>query len=433
MTNRLPVLFEYESIVASLTRRQAELLNASGVVSVAPAGAGEWTVTATSKVGTLVIDGVELLIRPKIRPDNLFLLLEVGLPERAWRAEAFDYATTSDLLPSVIALFARTVETTLGRGLLHSYRTQRDDLVALRGRLDLRGQFARAGVATPVACQFDEFTADNAENRYLRAAVRLAARVPTVHAVDRRRLMQHLVALEEVADAPVRPDDLDRMVINRLNEHYRPALRLARLLLENVTLVDQRGRSSASSFVVDMNDLFQRFVTERLRRALRDVMDIEAEPPVHLADGNAVRMEPDLVFTCGRIRVLVGDVKYKVLRDARARSADYYQLLAYTTALDLPDGVLIYCLADGGRPERSVRVKHAGKVLHTYAVDLSGAPSEVAGEIDALAEWIIRRWTGSARLAPSRDNRSQVDLGGRASPGASTIAGGRRWTTVDVQ
>lgn len=46
-------------------------------------------------------------------------------------------------------------------------------------------------------------------------------------------------------------------------------LRLARLIMSNLTLVDQRGDTRASTFMVDMNDLFERFVTERLRRALR--------------------------------------------------------------------------------------------------------------------------------------------------------------------
>lgn len=102
-------------------------------------------------------------------------------------------------------------------------------------------------------------------------------------------------------------------------------------------------------------------------------------------------MTPDLEFRRRGTTVLLGDIKYKVTADARARNADCYQLLAYTTALDLPEGVLIYCLADGGRPERSVTVRHAGKVLHTRAIDLAGPPKAVAVEIQTLANWIAER------------------------------------------
>ena len=392
MTDPVPALVEYESVHLRLTQRQAVSLQATGAVDVRPSSdAGTWVVTAGNLVGSLVSGDVRLLIRPKIRPENLFLLLEVGLPEQAWRREAFDYATSGDLLPSVVAFFARTVETTLARGVLHAYREEQDRLVALRGRVDLPAQFTRAGIAVPVACRYDDYTPDIAENRYLRGAVRRALRVAHIAPEDRRRLLSQLVALEDVTELPVRPDDLDRVRITRLNAHYEPALRLARLMLENLTLVDQRGGTTAASFLVDMNKLFERFVTERLRRALLGRLDVQAEPPVHLAERNQVRMNPDLEFQSRGSVVYVGDVKYKLTADARARTADYYQLLAYTTALDLPEGVLIYCLAEGGRPERAVTVRHAKKVLHTRAVDLTGPADAVATEIGSLADWIAER------------------------------------------
>lgn len=146
-------------------------------------------------------------------------------------------------------------------------------------------------------------------------------------------------------------------------------------------------------------ELFERFVTSRLRRALRGRLEVRSEPPVHLAHGGQVRMKPDLEFRRRGATTYVGDIKYKLTADARARNADYYQLLAYTTAMDLPEGLLIYCLADGGRPERSVTVRQAGKVLHTRAVDLTGAPPAVSAELEALADWI---WSRRASGVPAR-------------------------------
>lgn len=387
-------LLEYESTQVELTSAEARRLTEAGrgaVLVQHTADVGRYRVTAQNLVGTLVVDDVRILIRPKIRPENLFLLLEVGLPADAWRREAFDYTSTSDLLPSIIGFYARTLETTLARGLLRSYREEAERLVALRGRLDLAGQFRATGVRVPVACRYDEYTADNAENRYLRSAARLALRVVGVLPEDRRRLMQQLVALDDVDDAPARADDLDRITFTRLNAHYEPAMRLARLLLANLTLVDQRGANSASSFLVDMNRLFEEFVTQRLRRALRGRLEVLGQYGTHLGTRQQVPIRPDLVFRRRGHDVYVADIKYKLTGDARARTGDYYQLLAYTTALDLPEGVLIYCLADGGRPERSVTVRYAGKVLHTLAIDLSGPPASVAAAVAGAADWIAER------------------------------------------
>ena len=387
-------LIEYESTTVRLALKQSHRIAAAaqGVLTVQPADESGWfTITAQNMVGTLVTEDFRILIRPKIRPENLFLMLEVGLAPDAWRREAFEYSISSDLLPSIIAFFARTLETTLARGVLRSYRHEEDRLITLRGRIDMTAQFRQAGIRLPVACRFDEYTPDIAENRYVKAAARLALQVPRVAAEDRRRLLQQVVALEDVADHPVRPDELDRIPETRLNAHYQPALRLARLLLENLTLVDQRGEHSASSFLVDMNKLFEDFVTQRLRRELRGRLEVLSQFGTHLAERRQVSIRPDLVFRRQGMEVFVADIKYKLTGDAQARTSDYYQLLAYTTALDLPEGLLIYCLSDGGQPEGVVTVRHAGKRLHILAIDLTGPSSAVASAISELAGRIHER------------------------------------------
>lgn len=307
----------------------------------------------------------------------------------AWRREAFNYDASSDLLPAVIAFCARTVETTLGRGVLRSYQAREEALTALRGRMDVAGQFKRAGVLTPIASKYDDFTEDIIENRVLRAAIRLALRVPRVDPTERQLLMRQLVSLETVEDVPVRASTVDTIQFTRLNQHYAPALGLARLVLANLALTDARGSVSASSFMINMNDLFQRFVTERLRRALRSRLDVIDEPTVHLGLGRQVSMEPDLVFRePGGAERLVGDVKCKLAAGGRGRSSDYYQLLAYTTAMDLPQGMLIYCRGQDDVDRMTVTVKNAGTRLTLRSVDLTGSPEQVEHEIAVLAEAI---------------------------------------------
>ena len=441
-TVRTLTLREYDSAVVALAGEQAAALNRVGggsYLSIEPAGPlDHWRVTARNYVGSINVAGLQVLVRPKIPLRNLFLLLEVGLREQDWRDEAVRYESTNDLLPALISFFARTTETTLARGLYHSYREQRDRLVALRGRVDIPRQLAQPGIVIPTACRFTEFTADLIENSYLKTAVARSLRVADVQPIDRRRLMQHLVTLEDVGDVRHHHTDHDRVVYTRLNEHYRPALRLARLVLANLTLQDDIGDTRASSFMVGMNELFERFVTERLRRALRGRLDIKAQHNGNLDEEQSVTIRPDLLFSTNGSPRFVADIKYKLTDDTAAgRAADHCQLLAYTTALDLPEGLLIYCLdanhpdepADdgidpsapaeprrrGGFPaapnspdagasaRRTITVKHAGKVLHTYALDLSGTAEDVARNLNDLADWIADRATtpGTRELSPA--------------------------------
>jgi 5-methylcytosine-specific restriction enzyme subunit McrC len=431
-------LREYGRELVALSSEQAGALNGVGdgkYLSIEPGEQpGHWQVAAHNYVGSINVGELQVLVRPKIPLRNLFLLLEVGLRQRDWRDEDVRFETIGDLLPALVSFLARTTKTTLARGLYHSYREHHDRLVALRGRIDIARQFAQPGVVMPTACRFTEFTAELIENSYLKAAVARSLRVAGVLPVDRRRLMQHLVTLEDVGDVQHRPADHDRVVFTRLNEHYQPALQLARLVLANLTLQDAVGATQASSFMLDMNELFERFVTERLRRDLRGRLDVKSQHSDTLDDDRTVAIRPDLVFRTAGSPTFVADIKYKLTDEAASgRHSDYYQLLAYTTALDLPEGVLIYCL-DANRPDgadgnadseagppatevsapaiRSVQVRHAGKVLHTYALDLSGTADDIEGNLGRLANWIVDR--AAARAKSSRNARTTAHIPRRA-------------------
>lgn len=384
-----------QTVALSPDELQAVLTVGPRLIAVSPSSeSGKWTLTAAHHVGTLELAGRPVLIRPKIPPKNLFTLLQVGMPDGAWRAESFGYDEEAGLLPAVVSWFSRLVEAALGRGLLRSYSQQHEHLLAMRGRVDIGGLFRRPGIDLPVPCVFDEFTADIIENTYLRAAIRLTLRIPGVPDGDRRRLRRELARLEEVNDAAVRPDDLDRVTFTRLNRHYEPALRLARVLLENLTLVDRAGKTHAAAFLLDMNVLFERFVTARLTELLRGRLDVRPQTHAHLGAGRQVLMRPDLEFHRADSTVYVADTKYKLTDDGAARTADYYQLLAYTTALDLPEGALIYCRDASGEIERAVTVRGSGKRLMTYALDLGGTSGEIEAELARLADWLADRVRG---------------------------------------
>ncbi len=407
------VLHEWSTERWQLDDGMARRLGETPWVSVATdREAGWWKVSTRQWVGAFSLGDLRVIVRPKIEPDNLFFLLEVGLPSEAWQAEAIDYATNDELLPALVSFFARTAETTLARGLFHHYRHEEDDLLALRGRIDFVRQFRRGGVLVPMACSWDDFTADVDENRCLTAAIRLALRVPDVPHDDRRRLRRLLAALDGVAErtASVALDRLDRIQYTRLNEHYRPALRLARLILANCTLQDQHGDTAASAFMLDMNQLFEDFVTSRLQRELRGRLDVKAQSRPHLDVEKRVEIRPDLTFLHHGETIGVADLKYKLTGgDSRtadtvgplARHGDYYQLLAYTTALKLTEGTLIYC-ADanentvverqkptGSLAKSTITVQHAETRLHAVAIDLSGSPSDIDAQITALAEHLV--------------------------------------------
>ena len=392
MVDQQVELREWESTELELSpggaRLLAEVAGARLQVAVGTSPRS-WVVSATSHVGAFVTPEVELLVRPKVPMHNLFQMLDVGTVKIG--REMFGFGADRSLLAAIAQLYARSVERAVGNGLVRSYRSEHERLQTLRGRVNIAAVVRRPGLPAPVPCDFDEYTADILENQALRAALRRLLRVPGVRPRTRRTLTHSLAQFEEVSDTWVDPQSIDRIHFTRLNRHYRQPLRLASLVLRNLSLIDRVGVEDASAFTIDMNTLFEDWVTDRLQRHLRGRLSVVAQLPAHLGVGRKVAMFPDLTFFADGELVYVGDVKYKLTGSGLARNPDYYQLLAYATALGLPEGLLIYCQLEGSVPDREITVHHTTTSLRTHALDLSGTAEEMESSAATLSELIWER------------------------------------------
>ena len=71
--------------------------------------------------------------------------------------------------------------------------------------------------------------------------------------------------LDGVSLAEFPPKDVPEVEFSRLNEHYRGVVTLARLILRHGAFEARRGAVRATGFLMDMNQVFQEFVTVALR------------------------------------------------------------------------------------------------------------------------------------------------------------------------
>lgn len=366
------------------------------------ATANEFRVKATSYVGAVVLGDMRILVQPKVPTNNLFHMLEVDGRTLGLADETFDYGVSDDLAAAFATFYARVLERAMGAGVPHEYVTQKDDLAGIRGRVDLVAQRRRCGVVIPTACEFDEYTADTQLNRILRAAAERMLRVPGVTVATRRRLVHLTGRLIEAG--PLRPGDLRHQVqFTRLNSKLRPAHNLARLILDRSGIVTLTGTANASAFLIDMNKVFETFIEVRLRQYLSGILNVHGQRTLTLDVGGSVAIRPDLVFSrpTDARDTYVADTKYKLTANGYGREADYYQLLAYSTALGLDEGLLIYCQHDGETPPRAIEARHAGTNLRTAAVRLGGSIADLEESMRALADEIAHSAAHVQTVSPT--------------------------------
>jgi len=345
-----------------------------------------------STIGTCQLPGLNVIIRPKLPINRVLFMLTYTLDKWKMQGEDVGFEDTDDLVEAMALAYAMALKRSLAGGLLQGYQTREEALQGVRGRLRFDEQLRRHfGRFPPVECRFDEYTEDILENRLLKAALTALGRMPIRNPRTRTALREWVPVMEPVSAVEYHPAQVPEVLYTRLNDRYRPALELARLILQGASFRLSAGRVQAATMLFDMNVVFEGFVV----RALRDALGLsEREFPQNckgrdlwLDEDRTQRLEPDFSWWRDGRCVLVGDVKYKDLSKG-VQAGDLYQALAYCVAADLPGAMFIH--AAGRAEERVIRIRNAGKTLELRSLVLDVGPRELLTQIGHFADEISK-------------------------------------------
>ena len=386
-----------------LTASERDALSAavpSLTVQPAEGAEREYTLTPASTVGAVEVGGLSVLVRPKIPIPQLLSLAcyAMGAYKRKDK-QPFDFEEEKALPDTLALALTAAARRAFARGLLHGYRTEEEALHTVRGRIMFAEQIRRRfGAPLPIEVRYDEFTDDVLPNRLVKAAVYRLGGMRLRSPQARRELGRTAGTLENVSLVEFPHRKVPEVKFDRLNEHYRGVVTLSRLILRHSAFESGRGKVRASGFLMDMNVVFQEFVTQALREALEASPSAFLEKAIPSLDTEGkVGLRPDLTWWQAGRCVFIGDAKYKRIQYERVPNADLYQLLAYVTALDLPGGLLVY--AQGEATPADYVIRNSDKRLEVAALDLSGTLVDVLERVDALAERVKKLRNEAVRIA----------------------------------
>ena len=234
-------------------------------------------VRTRSWVGVVRLPTIEIRVVPKVTGDMLGLvqLLEYasGLDSLTRLSDGPTLqASGNSLLELFTLLFVEASERVLRRGLLPGYVEREDDLPVVRGRiLADRQMIERFGQLDRIVCRFDELEHDIVENQLLTAALQVVSPRVTSFGLQ-RRISRLRGVLEPICDT----DQLNlagartTVTYNRLNAHYETAHRMGWLLFDALGINDlfAPGDTRSFSFLLNMNQLFEHFVTRVVEQVL---------------------------------------------------------------------------------------------------------------------------------------------------------------------
>jgi 5-methylcytosine-specific restriction enzyme subunit McrC len=301
-----------------------------------------------------------------------------------FRDQIAQYERVEEVLEFVAAYFAEQVEKRIANGLYRAYIETEGNLPYLRGRIVFNEDIRQNAILRQRSyCRFSDFTWDIPENQVLRQVAHLLGGWE-FRRDTRLRLHRLDTTLAEVSSSAWPASIIDRFQYHRHNDDYRPLHRLSRLFLEGASVSEEMGTFSFRTFLVDMNKLFEEFVTHVLLEHQPSNVKLMPQMSMPLDSEGKITLRPDLVVQKEQDVILVADCKYKRTGPDEFQNHDVYQALAYCEAAGIRDGLLIYPLHSlNSRDE--IRVLRADITVRRVTINLGGGLDQLREACDTLA------------------------------------------------
>jgi len=247
------------------------------------------------------------------------------------------------LVDILITFFVRKCHKLLRQGLLKSYITYQNHVGALRGKLLLKQQIINDASSKPVfSCEYDELEYNNLENQILLFCLRKSYTLTKSDSLRReiRRLTSQFLGF--IDDKQIKLDDFSKINYTRLNQHYQQIHELCRLIISATGISDfyQESRHVVSSFFVDMNKVFEKFVTRLFVEYYSKSYLVERQKDRKAwlnDDGTSSYIRTDILLTDQLGRKKIIDTKYK----RKLSKDDPYQIGFYIHEYDQKIGYAI--------------------------------------------------------------------------------------------
>ncbi|ABF09540.1 5-methylcytosine restriction system specificity protein McrC [Cupriavidus metallidurans] len=340
-------------------------------------------------IGVIPInDQLTLDVRPKVPLVNLERILYSSnhkpyVLESFQRAYGHHTRASEPIETFLVDRFLDWVEEIHRFGLLKQYRVIHEDGFTPRGRLNFAATIRlRSRNQQSLAYQWDDRTADNGPNRFIKAVLlQLADRDEFLH--DRRRKARLSVCVDyfsSVSDVDVHSvlidplvDDVEQLPSTR--EYYKTAIVLAKMLIEKSGLAFLSDQHSVllPTLLLDLDEAFEKYVLTLLQQ-----VNIRRDD-VRVFDGNidgalggkkqllkdsglenqvksTVQATPDVLVEKYSIpsipRNLVIDMKYKEVKNIVERG-DLNQVIAY--AASYQSAAAVFILPSRGPQQRGLQ------------------------------------------------------------------------------
>lgn len=298
-------------------------------------------------------------------------------------------------------LFAKTLQDELAKGPYLEYVYFEDNITALKGKLLIQKHINNiATQSSKVACGFEEFSKDNVLNQIFNYCIlRL---LTSIKNNDTIKSLRHSMAnLTDVSSIQIYNKEILNYKFNRLNNRFKEAFILAKMLINGYSSVESNGENESFSILFKMNEVFEKYICNLIINNTEDVIVYPQHNKYKLMvkeDNNRsiFQLKPDIVIEKEGMEKIIIDTKWKRINSNYNRHGvkreDLYQMYAYLTRYkDAETVILLYPYNTSINIENREYLESwylddmSDKKIRVYTIDLS-EESKTINELKMLLE-----------------------------------------------
>lgn len=390
--NRIINLSEFETRDVKLTRRTAVELSEGfykKYINIYPKIGFEdtYTIIAKNYIGSIVCDDCIINIKPKTNILCIFEMIDYVYNLAIFNDKETYFKDYDDIFDFLVSIFAdKTIELLL-KGIYKNYISQCDNLSFVKGRVTVQQNIRiNHTYKNRFFCEFDEFTIDIPENKIIKYVIYILMKREYKNKHIKGKLKTIYTILNDVSLETIKPDDIDKIIYNRLNMSYKPILTYCKMFLYSISIRNEIGTKRSAAYLIDMNKLFESFITKKIKEEFKSDKEItvKSQSPSYIDDNKNICIKPDIRILKNNKDVLIIDTKYKIFEEDEIKYGDIYQMITYCTTFATNRGILLYAQGQ----DKSYRIKNTSITIESAIVDFGGEREAFLERCREMVDWV---------------------------------------------
>lgn len=292
----------------------------------------------TSAAGVIQLTDNRLYFKTKVYTQLLYMLKFLkSEKDFLFDTDIINVEVGDNFFDIIARLFQKELKKIIRGRLLQKYKKKQENRDDLKGDLDIEEQIQNdINDIFKFSCVYHELTVDNLENRIvLKATHSLKNLVRFDKNLKNDLDMYEYIMKKNIKLVNISSKDCDMVRFDISNEHYVSIIRLSKIILKkNFIKSINEGKSVGFNFIVDMNIVFQDFITDMIKDVIKSEFPdfIAKDQKTFLSFIRGGRERPDIGLKLKNIDSypIIIELKYK--KREKVKHADKVQVGAYSIA-----------------------------------------------------------------------------------------------------